>query len=284
MGIYVKRADEVVDYGWDWAAELGDDTIATSAWTLEYFDGDADELLTDSSHDTTTTTVRVGAGGLEHLRYRLLNTIATAAGLTLQKAHTISVREASGWWPGIEDLAAFLHRNLDDLEMLALAALDEAVGVVQAEGQLLEPGTSTVAVRANAAGLLELPQIPARSITSVTAWGRLVDTAWYRPDLTFGLIVPVVQRWGWEPITVVYEHGFDTIPRVVRNVVLALAARHISNPDGAYDGQDYEGFHARFRLFPQELSDTEARILGRFQRLPSSAIRFVDQTRVFPRG
>lgn len=76
-------ADEVymrIDHA-AWLAEIGDDTIATSAWAA--YDATwaaTDELtLSDATSDTTTATVKV-SGGTINGRYFATNHIVTADG------------------------------------------------------------------------------------------------------------------------------------------------------------------------------------------------------------
>lgn len=76
---FEQGPDEVVDYGFSWASRLDGDTIAMS--TFELPDG-----LTSVSEgrgtDTDTETVIFVSGAQEGSRYRIVNTITTAAGRT----------------------------------------------------------------------------------------------------------------------------------------------------------------------------------------------------------
>lgn len=56
----VKDPEEVRDFGINWAADLGELTIVTSAWAVV-----SGTVVIDSNvHDTTSTTVRLSGGTL----------------------------------------------------------------------------------------------------------------------------------------------------------------------------------------------------------------------------
>lgn len=83
---FVKDPDEVLDYVRDWSALLGDDTIATSTWTVP------SGITKDSDTNTTTTATIWLSGGTLGTDYALVNRITTAGGRTHDKTLTIRVR------------------------------------------------------------------------------------------------------------------------------------------------------------------------------------------------
>jgi hypothetical protein len=87
MTTYTKATPGVLDYGIDYSAWLGVDTIATSAWEVPT------GIIADSdSNDTTTTTITL-SGGTAKRSYEIINTITTAAGWTDRRCITIAVSE-----------------------------------------------------------------------------------------------------------------------------------------------------------------------------------------------
>lgn len=75
----------VLDWGCDWSAWLGADTISTSTWTV------ASGLTKGAdSHDTTTTTVWLSGGALGNT-YSVANRITTAAGRTDERTFEVEI-------------------------------------------------------------------------------------------------------------------------------------------------------------------------------------------------
>lgn len=83
---FVKDPDEVLDYVRDWSAALGDDTIATSVWTVPT------GLTKDSDTNTTTTATIWLSGGTLGANYEVLNRITTAGGRTFDKTLRFRIR------------------------------------------------------------------------------------------------------------------------------------------------------------------------------------------------
>lgn len=69
---YTKDPQAKLDYGWDWSAWLGTDTISTSTWTVD----PAGPVLSNATHDGTKTTVWI-AGGVSGSTYTLTNHVLT---------------------------------------------------------------------------------------------------------------------------------------------------------------------------------------------------------------
>lgn len=74
--MYTKAPDDVLDYVIDYSTWLGDDEIATSAWSAP------NGITIDSDeNDAQMSTVWVSGGSLGH-EYRLENLITTTGGRT----------------------------------------------------------------------------------------------------------------------------------------------------------------------------------------------------------
>lgn len=136
----------------------------------------------------------------------------------------------------------------------ATILLDTATGAIQAyTGQTLSQVSShSITLPGNFTNRLTLPERPVTAVTSVTVGDSLLtgdaDYVWDGKDgLLRGSRVDGVGSingpdwllsgagdWGGpgSVITIVYTHGFATIPNDIKGVCLALAARSLSSPDG----------------------------------------------------
>lgn len=83
----VKDPDGVDDYGFDWAAWLGDETISNSIWLIPA--AVSNEL---DSHDNTTTTIRV-SGGVSGSSYQLTNRVTSSGGRSEDRTGVLKVKE-----------------------------------------------------------------------------------------------------------------------------------------------------------------------------------------------
>lgn len=125
-----------------------------------------------------------------------------------------------------EDLATHLQRDLSAAETAtATQALDIATSIIQSyTGQTLSVvSNDSVILRPIRRRITQLPQIPVTSIDSITEDGTLLAAPTYLGDLTTGFLYRVDASWG-EQVTVVYDHGYTTIPADIRGVTLELAA------------------------------------------------------------
>jgi len=136
----------------------------------------------------------------------------------------------------------------------ATILLDMATGAIQAytnQTMTFEAGDS-ITLPGNFGHLLTLPERPVTAVTSVTLGDTAlvvdVDYVWdgkdglYRGTKVDGILSVngpdwLVNGWGdWggpgAVVTIVYSHGFATIPNDIKGVCLALAARSLSSPDG----------------------------------------------------
>lgn len=89
MGRFIKDPQAELDYGWRWSGWLGTDTIAASTWSVI---PSAAATIILSTHDDTTTTVRI-AGGTHGQTVKLRNRITTTDGRTDDRTHTIEIRD-----------------------------------------------------------------------------------------------------------------------------------------------------------------------------------------------
>lgn len=84
--VYVKDPAAILDYSIDWSAQLGDETIDTSTWTVPAgITGD------DDSNTTTVATIRL-SGGTAGSDYEIKNHIVTSGGQEDERTIIIQVR------------------------------------------------------------------------------------------------------------------------------------------------------------------------------------------------
>jgi hypothetical protein len=81
-----KDPDEVLDYGIRWAGRIGNDTIATSTWTVP-----SGIFKERDDHDGSTTTLWL-SGGVLDATYEFLNRITTAGGRRLDQTVTLKMK------------------------------------------------------------------------------------------------------------------------------------------------------------------------------------------------
>jgi hypothetical protein len=81
-----KDPDEILDYQVDWTDRLGEDTIATSAFTVPA------GLTKDSESSTDTAATVWLSGGTLAASYEILNRITTAGGRTMDQTVKIRIK------------------------------------------------------------------------------------------------------------------------------------------------------------------------------------------------
>lgn len=127
----------------------------------------------------------------------------------------------------VDELAAWMQRERDELPEGAALVLDIASAIVRAEGrQRFTRGTTTVALSPHGRQSIVLPQRPVVSVELVRAGGREVGPdEWrlWRDELW------LIAR-GAGPVVITYTHGYATVPADVRAIVLTLAGRMLTNP------------------------------------------------------
>jgi hypothetical protein len=84
----------VLDWGTNWSAWLGTDTISTSTWSVTETSpvGATALTLATSTHDATTTTIWLSGGALD-ARYRITNRIVTAGGRTDDRSFYVTIKD-----------------------------------------------------------------------------------------------------------------------------------------------------------------------------------------------
>jgi hypothetical protein len=85
-----KDKDAKLDYGVDWSAWLGTDTIVASTWTVE---GPGSALILSDDDFSPTITSFWLDGGTTGQSYTLTNHITTAAGREDDRSITVSIAE-----------------------------------------------------------------------------------------------------------------------------------------------------------------------------------------------
>lgn len=81
-----KAPAENLDYGFDWSAWLGTDTLATSTYTVPT------GLTAGTAANTSTGTTQYMSGGALGQDYIVKNAITTAAGRTAERSAILQVR------------------------------------------------------------------------------------------------------------------------------------------------------------------------------------------------
>ena len=82
-----KDPNEKLDYEIDWSARLGDDTIASSDWTVP------DGLTKEQESNSTTATLVWLSGGTLGKTYEVLNRATTAAGRIMDQTALLTIAE-----------------------------------------------------------------------------------------------------------------------------------------------------------------------------------------------
>lgn len=99
MAIFDHDPDANLDYGLDWAGTPAEgvpwlsegETITASTWSVT--SGPVDELtLTNSTNDTTTTTIWV-SGGVAGRVYQITNHVTSSAGREDDRSHTLVCKD-----------------------------------------------------------------------------------------------------------------------------------------------------------------------------------------------
>lgn len=83
---FTKDPDAVLDYEWDWAAWLGDDTIASHTVTASA------GLTVDSTEATATAVTAWLSGGTDGATYSVTCHIVTAAGREDDRTMTFTMQ------------------------------------------------------------------------------------------------------------------------------------------------------------------------------------------------
>lgn len=132
----------------------------------------------------------------------------------------------------VEDIAGV---DLDTDRVTRLIALADQLIIEYLDGQTLAAATGTsTTLTGNGTTNLWLPQRPGTAVTSVTGANEgLVSTSYYELHDQGWSIVRTAGVWtDGEDYTVVYDHGFASIPAGVTLVVCDMIAAAVSTTPG----------------------------------------------------
>lgn len=142
----------------------------------------------------------------------------------------------------LTELASYLQEDLDTAS--ATLARELATGLIEEVTGPIESQTSTVNLPVWQNGIVELPANVVTGVTSVALNEAALTFVWQRP-------YPVLHIQDWDPpstldewsyVEVTYTHGYPVVPKVVKAVALAVAARcyTVAPPPGvSYQIDDY---------------------------------------------
>lgn len=180
----------------------------------------------------------------------------------------------------LDDVAAVLGRDLDDDEVGRAVRLLELAsdGIRSHTGQTFDyVANDTVVVEPDLEGNLWLPQRPVTAVSSVTVMGNtLLASAygWSRDGFLARAWFPSNTSIPWTlyPATVVYSHGYQTLPGDIRLVAAELVATSMANPSGIVSESlgVYSVRYLNNRSPGVSLTSEVAARLRRYTRRPSS--------------
>jgi hypothetical protein len=170
-----------------------------------------------------------------------------------------------------EELALYLGLEFSDTqEERAQLLLDLVSGEVESYCNavaLQRMEEDTVVVRGSWSNIITAPGAPVHEVIHVFVDGEEVtDFDYTRHGL---LISP--ERWGGPhaAVTIVYDHGLDEVPQVVKSVVLSRAVRAFTNPEGLMQaklGADQSFSYAADAEMVTGLNKSERMLLKRYRR------------------
>lgn len=123
-----------------------------------------------------------------------------------------------------------LDANLSDGEKQQ-RALDRATDLIRAATNQTITRVDDDVVTVDGAGrrILQLPQVPAIDVTSVTVDGlTLVEDLHYEVNLVNGWLTRLGASWPCGPVVVTYSHGYDTVPDELARMCAEVANRILS--------------------------------------------------------
>ena len=129
-----------------------------------------------------------------------------------------------------------MGREFADTELTRVQRLLElASGLVRGEcGQTLSAVTAdTVTLPGTWEADLLLPEFPVTAVASVTIDSQPVDPADYAWN-SYGTLYRACSTWGGPDaeVTVVYDHGYATVPDDIITFVCAIVNGQMANPNG----------------------------------------------------
>lgn len=179
-----------------------------------------------------------------------------------------------------DDFAARIGRTLTaDEQTRADTLLALASGMIQSVArQTIEQVTDDTLTRSGTPNdRVRLPERPVTAVSSVTLDGTaLVEgTDWYRVDDC--LVCPRGFGYPSQTLVVVYTHGFETVPDVVRAVCLDVVARVWVNPGSVMQesyGLERVIYSVQDGPASLELTDREAEIVQYVLRRQAGTAQF----------
>jgi hypothetical protein len=171
-----------------------------------------------------------------------------------------------------KQLAELLRQPHDPTNLQLLRALEDSSALFRALARqtISEVEADEVELEGNWTRRLWLPERP---VTAVSALSIVTDDAVEALATTSyhvsrrGLVkLSWGSYWGGDDATihVTYSHGYAEVPEDVQAVVLAIAARQVTNPEGAAsEGVSLAGASTTYR--PPGLSMQEERVISRYK-------------------
>jgi hypothetical protein len=184
----------------------------------------------------------------------------------------------------VQDVSDRLGRTFDATEQTQVQSyLDAATAIIRAQtGQTIEEvDPATLNVWGRPGERLPLPQRPVTAVTSVTLDGTLVDPSEYL--LRKSELVRAV-GWGTElqTLVIVYKHGFNPIPELIKNTSIDVATRGFTLAaagGGAIRSERIGSYSVTYRSDRRQdvsgasvwLGESELKMLRRFLGISSGA-------------
>lgn len=170
----------------------------------------------------------------------------------------------------LEDVEAVLGRDLEDDEILRV---DRLIAMMTKKvrtflGQYIEEvENDAVELEPDSWGRVRLPQRPVTAVASVTVEGETVPAALY----TWTAQGALTRTFGYwlSPVTVVYTHGYETVPDDIAAVVAELVVAKFSTPEGQVRSESIGSYSVSYgdTTAAGELTDTHKAALGPYRKV-----------------
>lgn len=173
-------------------------------------------------------------------------------------------------WATPEELQAHLRLASIDATQAA-AAIGAAEVIIRAEldQTVDEVLADQVTLVGNGRRVINLPEMPVTAVTSVTEDGELLVAGTDYRFNSYGVLTRLGGCWPIDAgIEVVYDHGENPVPDVVKQVCLQVAGRAWVRPTTAVTAEslgDRSVTYDKDRS-GQSLTDYEMRLLARYAR------------------
>jgi hypothetical protein len=172
-------------------------------------------------------------------------------------------------WATPEELRNHLRLTAIDADSAA-SKIAEAEVVVRGalEQHIDQVAADVLGLVGNGRRVINLPEMPVTATASVTVDGVLLDAADWRVN-RYGILTRCGGVWPLDAdIEVVYDHGYATVPQIVKQVCLQVAGRayvHASTATAAESLGDRSVTYDKDRT-GEALTDYEERLLARYAR------------------